>query len=93
MTNTSGKLLLVKPKSTVRLDTSKPRMRVNDPDSDRYIMEDAHVRSAYQMKMLLDQAVNESTSLNTFIVNYNLPYYGTNMGTMNPADASNGKAM
>ena len=45
------------------------------------------------MKMMLDQAVNESTSLNTFIVNYNLPYYGTNMGTMNPADASNGKAM
>lgn len=93
VTNTSGKLLLLKPKSTVRLDTSKPRMRVNDPDSDRYIMEDAHVRSAYQMKMMLDQAVNESTSLNTFIVNYNLPYYGTNMGTMNPADASNGKAM
>ena len=93
VTNTSGEILIIKPKSTVRLDTSKPRLRVNDPDSDRYIMEDAHVRSAYEMRMMLDQVVNETAAVNTFIVNYNVPYYGTNTGSMNPADASNGTPM
>ncbi|MCU6761032.1 Serine-aspartate repeat-containing protein D precursor [uncultured Roseburia sp.] len=93
VTSGSGEIALVKPAASVRLDTSKIRLRVNDPDSDRYIMEDAHVRSAYIMQMRLDQAVNKTAAVNTFIVNYNLPYYGTNEGTSNPADASNGKPM
>ena len=85
---TSGKSLLKKPAGTVRLDTGKLRPQVNDPDSDHAITEDPHVRSSYVMPIRLDQAVNKTANVNTFVVNYNVPYYGTNVGTPDPAPAS-----
>ena len=85
VTGKSAAVNVTKPGGTIRLDTSKLRYRANDPMAEREIMEDPHVRSAYNMQVRMDQAVNEKAALNSFIVNYNVPYYGTNKGTSGPA--------
>ncbi|SCH12423.1 Serine-aspartate repeat-containing protein D precursor [uncultured Ruminococcus sp.] len=91
VTARTAQVNIQKPRSTVRVDTGKQRLQVNDPTADRYIMEDAHVRSAYNMWMWMDQAVNETAAVNTFIVNYNVPYYGTDEGTPDEAFHDNSK--
>ena len=80
LTASSAKVSVKKPAGTIRSDLNYVRVQVNDPDSSVIIAEDPHVKQSYETVTYLDQVSNDKTSLNEFVVNYNLANHATQVG-------------
>lgn len=85
--DTSARVTVLKPSAEVRADTGIHRIRLSNPDAMVTLAEDASVKSATQMPMVIDIAENTGGAAGEFIVNYNVPFRGTSKGTVDYAPA------
>ncbi len=76
----SAIVTLLKPHSTVRLDTSVQRAEIQNPDlgeGGQNVVDDPTVKSAVKMSIYMDQAVNEGSAVREFIVDWRIPFKST----------------
>ncbi len=88
----SGAVTVRKPHSTVRIDTSENRLEIINPDlygGTTRVVEDPSVKGATKMSVYIDEAVNDGAAVSEYILDYRIPFRGTNEGTLEEADASN----
>ena len=84
----SAVVTLLKPHSTVRIDTSIPREEIDNPDlveGYKRVVDDPTIKSATKMTVYLDQAVNEGGAVGQFIVDWRIPFRSTLFGTTEEA--------
>lgn len=72
---TSGDFAIAKPEVSVRGDTQKNRENITNPDLGEQVVDDAHLGG--EQRFVLSQAVNEGSAVNSFVVNWDVPYFGT----------------
>ena len=79
----SGIFAVRMPNASARLDTVKLRSLATNPDLGEAVATDPDLR--YQQELLLDQAVNMGGAVNTFAVDWQMPFYGTSKATVEDA--------
>ncbi len=80
----SAIVTLLKPHSTVRIDTSVQREIIENPDlgiSGEDVIIDPTVKSSVFLSMYMDQAVNEGGAVREFIVDWRIPFRSTSSRT------------
>ena len=70
----SGAFAIAKPAATSRIDTKAHRVQVTNPDLGSGAADDAHMKG--DQYILLDQAVNTGAAVNSFVVDWEIPYHG-----------------
>ena len=86
--DTSGRVTILKPAADVRLDTSVRRNQLNNPDAGIIVAEDPSIKGATVMTVYMDEVVNRGGAVPEFVVDYRVPYRGTNSGTIYEAPMS-----
>ncbi len=84
----SAIVTLMKPHSTVRLDTSVQRSEIDNPDlveGVQRVVDDPIIKSAVKLSVYMDQAVNEGGAVGEFIVDWRIPFRSTLLGTTEEA--------
>lgn len=81
----TAKVTLLKPHSVVRADTSVPRIEVSNPDADIQVAEDPTIKGATNMKIYIDQSVNDGAAVGEYLMDYRIPFRGTSQGTAEEA--------
>ena len=84
----SAIVTLLKPHSTVRLDTSVQRREVDNPDilgGSHRTIDDPIVKSSVRLSVYMDQAVNEGSAVREFIVDWRIPFRSTFLATKEEA--------
>ncbi len=90
----TGAITVLKPHATARLDTSKKRIEITNPDlfgGTSRVVEDPAVKGAEQMMIYLDQAVNEGSAVPRFLIDFRIPFRGTDDGTREEAGITDNK--
>ncbi len=90
----TGAVTVLKPHATARLDTSKKRIEITNPDlfgGTARVVEDPAVKGAEQLMIYLDQAVNEGSAVPRFLIDFRIPFRGTDDGTREEAGITDNK--
>ena len=83
----SKEIQIKKPNADVRIDTGKPRVRLNNKDAEKALIDDPYMKSIQNMDMFITNAENK-TNVNEFIVNVDVPKYATQYRSTRYADKS-----
>ena len=83
----SNGIQIKKPNADVRIDTGKPRVRLNNKDAEKALIDDPYMKSIQTMDMFITNAENK-TNVNEFIVNVDVPKYATQYRSTRYADKS-----
>ena len=71
----SGYFRVLKPSASVRGDTFIQRNLITDQDFDINLADDSH--QGGDNRFVITQAINTGAAVNSFIVDWQVPYYGT----------------
>lgn len=81
----TARVTVLKPHSVVRADTSIQRIEVSNPDADIRVAEDPTIKGATNMKIYIDQSVNDGAAVGEYMMDYRIPFRGTSQGTAEEA--------
>lgn len=76
---TSGSYRVAQPSASIRLDTYKLRTDLSDPYTKNTIGEDSHQKA--ENVMYVTQAINTGSAVNSFIVDWQVPFWATARST------------
>ena len=76
---TSGSYRVAQPSASIRLDTYKLRTDLSDPYTKNTIGEDSHQKA--ENVMYVTQAINTGAAVNSFIVDWQVPFWATARST------------
>ena len=83
----SREIQIKKPNANVRIDTGRPRIRVNNKDAEKALLDDPYIKSIQTMDLFITNAENK-TNVNEFILNVDVPRYSTQYRSTRYADKS-----